>query len=355
MKKGLLLSIAGLILFPAGILKAQSGFEQLIKAGPEDATKLVEAYGNPLLRGFGLGMNSGWTNSAKTLGLFHVDIRVTATGVVVPLADRSFNVTNIGLSNNLGPADPGKIISPTFSGNEHVNGPEMNIYDDKGSKVTSFRLPGGILKDIVPTPQIQATIGLVQNTDFTFRAMPAVKINRDFGSISLIGFGVKHNIAQDFSSADNPLPFDFAVAFSCNVLKYNKHLNLQPDGIALPADPQQSTDFSNQKIYGQFKNYLFQAILSKKLSFFTPYLAVGYNTSKAEVGIKGNYPIPTEVAANQIFYTTYSDPVKIEKTYVDGFRADMGFELRFPIIRLYASYGFEGNYRLVNAGIGFGL
>ncbi|KEQ31260.1 hypothetical protein N180_03160 [Pedobacter antarcticus 4BY] len=355
MKKGRLLIIAGLLLFSPGVLKAQNGFEQLLKAGPADATKLVEAYGKPLLKGFGLGMNSGWTNSAKTLDLFHVDVRVTATGVVVPASDKSFNVSKIGLSSNIGPAVPGKVISPTFSGNRNVSGPEMNIYDDNGKKITSFHLPRGIFEDIVPTPQIQATVGLIQNTDFTVRAMPKVKINKDFGSISLIGFGIKHNIAQDFAVAGLSVPFDFAVAFSYNSLKYEKRLNLQPEGFAVPADKEQSTDFSNQKIYGQFDNYLFQAIFSKKISFFTPYVALGYNTSKAEVGIKGNYPIATNVTSDQILYTTYTDPVKIEKTYVDGFRADMGFELRFPIIRLYASYGIEGNYRLVNAGIGVGL
>lgn len=355
MKKGLLLIIAGLLVFPVSILKAQSGFEQLLKAGPADATKLVDAYGKPLLKGFGLGMNSGWTNSAKTLDLFRIDVRVTATGVVVPASDKSFDVTKIGLSSNIGPAVPGKVISPTFSGNKHITGPEMNIYDDNGEKITSFNLPQGVFEDIVPTPQIQATIGLIQNTDFTVRAMPKVKIHKNFGSVSLIGFGIKHNIAQDFAVAGVPVPFDFAVAFSYNNLKYEKRLNLKPDGFAVPKDSEQPTDFDNQKIYGQFNNYLFQAIFSKKLSFFTPYVAVGYNTSKTEVGIKGNYPIVTDIKDDQIVYTTYTDPVKIERTYVDGFRADMGFELRFPLIRLFASYGFEGKYRLVNGGIGIGL
>jgi len=355
MKKRLLLLFIALLTLPAINLKAQGSFEQLIKAGPADASKLVDAYGKPLLKGFGLGMNSGWTNTAKTLGFLHFEVRVTGTAVVVPSSDRSFDVTKIGLSSNIGPADPNDVMSPTFSGNTKLNGPEMNIYDGDGNVITSFDLPRGVLEDYVPSPQVQLTLGLIQNTDVSVRFMPKVYINNDFGSVSLIGFGIKHNIIQDFAGKDNPLPFDFAVAFSYNSLQYNKSLSLQPDGLAVPVDDQQSTDFSGQAIYGKFDNYLFQAIFSKKLSFFTPYVAVGYNTSKTEIGIKGNYPVPTKVTFEQIYYTTYSDPVKLDDTHVNGVRADMGFELKFPIFRIYASYGVGERYSLVNAGIGIGI
>lgn len=92
MKKGRLSVMVLLLLFTVGRLKAQSdidklikanGFEQLIRSGPADASKLVNAYAHPLLKGLGLGMNSGWTNTAKTLDLLHFDLRVTVTAVFV--------------------------------------------------------------------------------------------------------------------------------------------------------------------------------------------------------------------------------------------------------------------------------
>lgn len=355
MKTKLILILTVLLVAPVIRLKAQGGFEQLIKAGPGDATRLVEAYGNPLLKGFGLGMNSGWTNSAKTLGFLHFEIRVTGTAVIVPSRDKSFDVTKIGLSSNIGPANPNLVVSPTFSGNTDLDGPKMNIYDSGGNIITSFDLPRGVFEDFVPTPQIQATLGLIQNTDITIRAMPKIKINHDFGTVSLIGFGVKHNIIQDFADPDRPLPFDFALAFSFNSLKYNKSLNLKPDGSTVPVDDQQSTDFSGQSIYGRFDNYLFEAIISKKLSFFTPYIAAGYNTSKTKLGIKGNFPVPTKLTSEQIFYTTYSNPVKLNTTHVNGFRADIGFELKFPVLKIFGSYGMGERYSLINAGIGIGI
>jgi len=351
-----LLSSLFVILFASLSSYAQIGFEQLLKAGPSDAATLISAYGDPLFKGFGLGMNSGWTNTAKTLGFLHFDIRVTGTAVIVPSYSRAFDVTKIGLSEHLQPAIPDDVMSPTFSGNTDHNGPLMNLFDDYGNKITSFDLPPGVLKGIVPSPQLQATVGLVLNTDITVRWSPKIVLNNDFGSVSLLGFGIKHNVMDDIAGAKGDHnPFDLAFAFSYNRVRYKKTLNLQPLEGTVPKDADQVKDFTNQAVYGNFDNYLAQMILSKQLSFFTPYIALGYNTSKTEFGIEGNFPIPTEISGDQISYTTYTDPVKINFTHVKGMRADMGFQLKFPLLTIFASYGLADRYGMVNGGIGIGL
>jgi hypothetical protein len=351
-----LISAFSILLFTSLSSYAQIGFEQLLKAGPADAATLVSSYGDPLFKGFGLGMNSGWTNTAKTLGFMRFDIRVTGTAVVVPSSARAFDVTKIGLSNHLQPADPANVMSPTFSGNTESNGPLMNLFDDYGNKITSFDLPPGVLKGFVPSPQLQVTLGLVLNTDVTVRWAPKIVLNNDFGSVSTIGFGIKHNIMDDFAGAKGEhKPFDLAFAFSYNRVRYQKDLDLQPLDGSVPKDPEQVKDFSTQAVYGNFDNYLVQMILSKQLSFFTPYVAIGYNTSKTQFGIEGNFPIPSGISGDQLSYTTYTDPVKIDLTHVRGVRADMGFQLKFPILTIFASYGLAERYSLVNAGIGIGI
>lgn len=365
MKKGRLSVMVLLLLFTVGRLKAQSdidklikanGFEQLIRSGPADASKLVNAYAHPLLKGLGLGMNSGWTNTAKTLDLLHFDLRVTVTAVFVPSSDQSFNVTQIGLSSHLRPADANNVMSPTFSGNTSTHGAAMNLYDDNGNKLTSFDLPGGVLESVVPAPQLQVTIGLIPNTDFSLRAMPKIKISHDFGSVSMIGFSIKHDIIQDFAGiAGHPIPFDLAFAFGYNRLTYKKSLSLQPEFGAVPENPQQLADFTRQAIFGHFDNYLFQVILSKQFSFFTPYVAAGYSSSKTTIGLKGNYPVITGLTDDGLTYTTYTDPIHINLKYVSDTRVDMGFQLKFPLLRLYASYSLSEHYSSVNAGIGLGL
>lgn len=340
-------------------VKAQSGFDQLIKSGPADATKLVDAYANPLFKGLGVGINSGWTNTAKTLGLLHFDVRISGTAAFAPSSDQSFNVTQIGLSNAVRPDNPANVITPTFSGNTKANGPLLNIYDDNNNKISSFNMPSGQLKSVVPTPQLQVTVGLVHNTDVTLRAIPKVTINDDIGSISMIGFGIKHNIMGDIfdSRTEKLIPFDLALAFSYNRLNYNKGLDVRPESGAQPANAQQSADFGNQHIDGHLNSYLFEAIISKQILFFTPYLAVGYNTSKTDVALLGNYPITSNTVPvlNQKFYTTYSNPVNIDERNVNGVRADIGFQIKLPVIQFYASYGLAESYSMVNAGIGFGF
>jgi hypothetical protein len=356
--KNKLLALTVLFLLAAGITKAQSGFDQLLKSGPADATKLVDAYGRPLFKGLGLGMNSGWTNTAQTNGLLHFDLRITATAVFVPQSDKTFDVTKIGLSNSIRPENAANTIAPTFSGNTKNEGPLMNIYDDKGNKVSSFNLPSGQLSSVVPAPQLQLTVGLIQNTDVTVRAIPKVKVSDDVGSISMLGFGIKHNLMKDFfGSAEHIVPFDLALAFSYNRLNYNKSLSVQPESGAVPVDAQQSTDFSNQAIDGHVNSLLFEAIFSKQILFFTPYIAAGYNTAKTDVSLVGNYPITSNTVpvVNQKFYTTYTNPVNINERNVNGVSGEIGFQLKLPIFRFYASYGVAASYSMVNAGIGFGI
>ena len=63
---------------------AQGGFSEVIKVSPGDATKLISAYGEPLFKGFGAGMNSGWTNTAKTKGLLHFELKFSGTDAFTP-------------------------------------------------------------------------------------------------------------------------------------------------------------------------------------------------------------------------------------------------------------------------------
>jgi hypothetical protein len=334
---------------------AQTGFEQLINAGPADAEKLIDAYSRPLLRGFGLGMNSGWTNTAQTLGLLHFDLRISGTGVIVPSKDRTFDVTQIGLSSNIRPSNLNDKVAQTFSGSTESAGPTMDVMDANNNKIISFELPGGVLEKYVPTPQIQLTVGLFANTDFTLRATPKIKIGKKIGSVSLIGFGIKHNLMKDLFGKVEKTPVDLALAFSYNRLRYEKQLNLQPIQGSSPRMGESVMDYSSQKVFADFNNYLIQIVISKQFAVFTPYLALGYNLSNASFGLRGNYPIIDGLGPDGIVYRSYINPVSLDIAYLDDYRMDAGFQIKLPILRIFASYGYAKEYRLVNAGVGFGF
>lgn len=332
-----------------------SGFSALIQSGPADATKLVQAYGAPLFKGLGTGFNSGWYNSAKPNKLLHFDLRISASAAFVPASDPTFDVTKIGLSNNVRPHDPSQTIAQTFAGNKNISGPLLDIYDDNGQKVASFNMPSGKL-GFIPAPQVQLTVGLVQNTDLTIRGIPTVTIGGD-NNISAIGFGLRHDLIQDFAGkrAARLIPFDLAVAFGYSHMNMNVGLNVQPDQGAQPKDSQQSTDFSDQHVAATFNNFMAEVIFSKKLAIFTPFAAVGYNNTHTAFGIVGNFPITTgETFTGTPTYTSYSNPININETSISGFRADVGFELTPGFFRFFVS-GSLAQYSSVNAGIGFGF
>lgn len=355
MKKTVIFSLAASLLFLQNI-HAQFNFEQLIQAGPQDAEKLIDAYARPLFYGFGLGMNSGWTNTAQTLKPLHFDLRLVGTSALVPASRQSFDITKIGLSGNLRPADPLKTVSPTFTGDINNNGPLVDLFDGDNNKLISFELPRAIIRNFVPTPQLQLTAGFFANTEIMIRAAPKIKLGERFGSVSLIGFGIKHNIVRDFVKKDvEKTPFDLSLLAGFTRLKYSMGLNLQPLSGMVPETPEQAKDFSTQEIYASFDNYIFQATLSKQLSFFTPFVSAGYSISSMNLGLKGNFPIINSIRDNQLAYITYTDPFALKRTYLRTFRGDIGFQLKFPIVRIYGAYGFSSGYGILTGGIGIGI
>jgi hypothetical protein len=325
-----------------------NGFDQLIRSSPADATKLFQNYAEPLFKGFGIGLNSGWNNTAKTKKLLHFDLRITANAAEVPTSGQTFDVTKIGLSNHL-QVDPTSTtsIAPTFGGSKSAPTPLMDIKDDNGKTIGTFNMPNGVIK-YIPAPDIQLTIGLVHNTDITIRTIPTVNVGSNTGSIGMIGFGIKHDIIQDFAKGV-PKPFDLAIAINYNRINYSKTLNVQPDD-GTTAAPGSQSDFSNQRISGYFSGTNVQAIISKKLLFFTPFLAIAYQSANTNVSVLGNYPVTSSTGE----YTTITDPVHINENSVSGFRTDIGFQLNLAVFRIFASYS-PGSYQSVNGGIGLGF
>ncbi|MDB4904236.1 MAG: hypothetical protein JWQ63_3517 [Mucilaginibacter sp.] len=328
-----------------------NGFDQLIKSSPGDATKLVQNFAEPLFKGFGIGLNSGWNNTAKTKKFLHFDLRITANVAQVPTSGQSFDVTKIGLSNHV-QVDPSSTtnLAPTFAGSKSDPTPLMDIKDNNGNTIGQFNMPNGVIQ-YIPAPNIQLTVGLLKNTDLTIRTTPNISIGSNGGSVGMIGFGIKHDIIQDFLGKAKVLkPFDLAIAVNYNRINYSATLNVQPEFGTLPAPGNSSSDFSNQRIKGAFTGVNVQAIISKKLLFFTPFLSVGYQSANTAFNLLGNYPVSSNVG----FYSTITDPVHISENSISGLRTDIGFQLNLSVFRIFASYS-PGQYQSANAGIGFGF
>lgn len=326
----------------------------LFKGAPGDVNSLLNAYTDPLFKGFGNGLNGGWTNTAKTQNFLRFAIRITVSGSLVPDADKNFDINSLGLQN-IKPTNASQSISPTFGAANTVTGQNVTFTDPTNPLAKyNTQLPNGV-SSIIPAPQVQLTIGLIKNTDVTLRIIPSFQISSDVGSLGMFGIGFKHNIAQDFGTASHLIPFDLAVAVGYTRLNYTKTLSVKPD--ANNAGTSGSQDYSNQTLQGNFNGWNAQVILSKKLLFFTPFVSVGYLTSTTNVGLKGNFPFVTGAdITGKPKYTTYADPINVNGSAsgVSGARADAGFQMSLFFLKLYASYSFA-EYQSFNAGIGLGF
>lgn len=346
--------IAVLIFFISDSAFSQSDVSGLIKSSPADATKLAQAYLKPLFKGFGVGLNSGWNNSAHSKNLLRFDLRIGLTGAVVPQMDENFDVTKIGLSTNVRPANLAQTLTPTFAGGN--SNTQLTVYDSANKPIESFTMPKGTGLGLIPAPQLQGSIGLPRGIELTLRAMPKVTIGNNIGSIGMFGGGIKVELLPLISGmADKLFPVDIAVAAGYTQFSFEVPLDVPVPSGSIPASPSQIQDFSNQRIEAKFSGINTEAIISKKFLVFTPFLSLGYNTAKTDAGLKGNYPIVTGVTPlGQKTYTSYANPVNINQTDINGFRTNIGFQLNLAFFRIYGSYSMA-EYNSFNGGIGFGL
>lgn len=342
---------------------------ELLKSGPADATKLAKAYFSPAFKGFGFGMNSAWFNSAKAKNLGKFDLRIQATGAFVPTKDQSVTLSSLGLSNKVG--YQAGATTPTLFGKDET-GAEIFVKDDNGNDLrdengnkVSFNMPNGTGFNIVPSPQVQLTVGLIKHTEVSVRYTPKVK-GDDFGSVQALGFGVKHEITKYLfpGKLDKVIPIDVALAFGYNQLKYNYNIKMADQ---LNEDPSTAGQDLKQRVEAKFSGYSIDAIVSKKLSVFTPFASIGYNSAKTELGVLGKYtfqsgynylpspPAPPKTP-NTVSpkYDSATDPININQKDISGLRANVGFSLHLLFFRLYGAYSI-GEYQAVTAGIGFGI
>jgi len=341
MKKHHLLkpAMALILFFGAQKVNAQQNVGDLFKSGPADATKLVNAYFDPLYKGLGIGLTDGWTNTAQSKGLFKFDVRFSVSGAFVPQASRSYDVNTLGL-NNIRPAVGSSSIGPTAFGSDELGG-KMQIYTSNGIPTTSFfNLPKGLGFHVVPAVQLQATVGLPKNIDVTLRAMPKIKLGSDLGSLSMIGFGAKVELLPLFvgNTTEKLIPVDIAIAGGFTQYKYTLPLNIN------------NSSGSEQRIDAKFNGVNFDAIVSKQILFFTPFASVGYQTSNTDLKALGTYSFDT--GNGQM--VNYTDPIAINQRDINGVRASLGFQLKFGFFKFYGSYT-AAKYSMVNAGIGLGI
>ncbi len=335
------------LLFQPKIGRSQiSDIGKFLRAGKEDAEVLVKAYLQPLPSGIGAGLNGGWVTSAsahKTLGF---SIQIKGSLAFIPELGQAFDVSNLSL-NNVRAADPSETISPTIGGIDEL-GPEVVVEDD-GQEVARFNLPQGSGIHFVPAPMIQASVGLIKNTDVIIRYIPEVEIG-DYGNFQMMGAGLQHELTQ-WLPAGSFIPIDISVMAGYTRIDLSSRLNLDPQPNAIP-DPTYSGNYENQRAAVSFDTFTAKLIVGKDLSFVSVYGAVGYETATMEVALMGDYPVPVAGPAGTTRTITVTDPLIYDQEGENKWSLTGGVKLKLFFFDIYGSYTLA-EYPVLTAGVGF--
>jgi len=329
----------------------------LLRGGVEDANLLVNEYLRPVGNGFGVGLNNGWYNTTRTHEFLGFDITVMGTAAIAPTSDETFDLNNLGL-RNIRPLNPNDSVTPTAVGSDE-GGPEVEIFVSNPllpggeTVIDTLTMPQGVGFRYVPSPMIQAAVGVLPNTDVLVRFFPEVEINDDFGKVKMFGLGVKHNLGDFLGGL---LPVDLAVMAAFTTFQAQTNLNLEPEA----GLPQTGANYDNQQVEIEATSLTFNVIASKKFGVLTFFGGVGIESADVKLKLKGTYPVtlvdddPGSPTFGDPAIQDFEDPIDLSFKNPNNTRANVGVQLHLAFLAIHGSYTFA-KYPGVNVGVGINI
>jgi len=356
---GLLFTGLMMLAFTASLNAQLSGMGQLMQAGLDDAKKLTTAYVSPFANGFGATLNSGWYNTAKPHSLFGFSLTFTTSAAFIPATAKSFNVSELGLSNYAQIAGAGN-ISPTAAGGKNDDVVSLRYaIDVLGTPITlvEFDLPKGTGLGFVPAPMLSLGIGLIKDTDIRVRYVPTVDL-WDYGDVGLWGIGIKHGLKQWIPVLRRIPVINLSLQGGFTQFNLGTDLNFQPD----PTWDNRTTgiSFDNQRLAISAKSYTANVLVSADIPVITFYGGLGISTTSTNVKFMGYYPIPNlDMNTREVFISNTTigvkDPLDISIKHKSGSavlpRLNAGFKLKLAVLTIHADYTYS-DYSVVTAGLG---
>jgi hypothetical protein len=315
------------------------GIENILLTSTEDARILAEGYTAPLGKTLTYALNSGWATSPKTHKKLGFGLTIGCAPPFVPDADQVFTPT--GLTSLSVPSGSlptvfggGGDQQLNFSFSESVLGNEVE-YDGKLS------FPGGLKDELplgtIPAPIVQASVGVVFDTDLLVRFIPTIEMQGS--TFSLIGFGLKHNIMQYFGPLDK-LPLNVSVLAAISKASFEYDLS----------DSTFGGNSSNRKMTFEADTFTIQALASIDLPVISAFAGLGYNAGDSQFDVSGDYSIPYTVSGVN-FSRILEDPISIASE-ASGVMGIVGARLNLLFLKIFANYTIQ-EYNTLTAGISF--
>ncbi len=332
----------------------------MLAAGEQDAKLLLQPYIAPAINGFGAAQAGGWYNTAEPHKLGGFDITFTANVAMAPKKYSSFVINNDELSF-LKLQDPSLNETQTIVG-DNSEGSQLvyNIEDGDGNVVytqNAFRMPQGLNVRYVPSPMIQAGIGLVKGTEVMVRFMPNITIEGN--ELGLWGIGGKHDIKQWIPGLKKVPVLKISVMYGYTKLHTFIGLNVDPEDInagGLPEE-QANNNWEDQYMKLWVKSHTANLLIGADLKVVSFYGGIGFVSSKTTLKMEGDFPyVGLNSSTYQPVVKTITDPIDMEIEDKDGSftkpRLNVGVRFKMAIVTLHFDYSWA-NYSVFTAGLGF--
>tara|TARA_R110001583_G_scaffold163350_1_gene315465 strand:+ start:13023 stop:14039 length:1017 start_codon:yes stop_codon:yes gene_type:complete len=330
-----------LVLLFLATLSAKSQDLDLLLLANDDASLLMKNYMTPVMDGMLYSLNNGWYHTAKTHKKLGFDITINVNAAMVPNSAKTFqfNESDYDFLSIVG----GNNKIETVMGGSNSDKISVEIPTEAGDfKIAEFTMPDGIGKDVplnaVPSPMIQASVGIPFDTDISIRFLP--KINTDDVDGNLIGFGIKHNLMQYFGPLDR-LPLNIAIFGGFTSMNTTYTIDKT----------------NNQEVAFKLNAFTIQTIASLDFPLVTIYGAIGYDKGTSTLKLKGTYSLSYDIedtSGNVIkTITENSDPDPINMDFdANGARGTLGLRFNLGFFKLYGDYTIK-EYNTVSAGMAF--
>jgi hypothetical protein len=338
----------------------------ILAGGVGDAELMMTEYIRPLTNSLGANLNAGWYNTAKPHKLGGFDITFTFNVAIAPEDHLMYNLDEIGLSDNIRYDDN---IAKTFPGAKG-SGPTIGYAYDVPvigeQEIDLYDHPGGVGFKMVPSPMINASLGLIKGTEVMGRYMPSVNL-RNVGKFNLWGIGVKHDLKQWIPVVNKIPVLHLGIMYGYTKMKVHTDLPaITPADLNATenfgADP--VPDWNDQGLDLEFNSHTANLLISANLPVVCFYGGAGISISKANLMLNGPFPVPTavrdgmnarlEVGPGQV----ETDPFDIEIENQDGGvtkpRFNAGIRFKFTVITLHVDYT-RANYNVLTAGLGISV
>jgi hypothetical protein len=370
MKTAIRSIVTGTMMFLMTVMPSFGQLEDIgvfLTGGIDDAQQMVTEYLRPLANALGANINGGWYNTAKVHKLGGFDITFTASVAFAPDAHKTYDLSQLTLA-----ALYDDKTANTIAGGKDI-GPELTYQQDiLGNPVTYLQYdhPSGTGMDFIPSPMINAAVGLPKGFEIMGRYMPTVKIGNT-AKAGIWGVGFKHDVKQWIPVLAKMPVLQLAVMYGYTNVKVNTELtSITPELMGATDATSGSVNFDDQNFDIVTQGHTANALVSANLPVVCFYGGVGISITQTNLKLNGYYPLPaiitdpndpnfdptfTPVVTDQ---SALQDPINIEIKNQDGGttkpRLNAGIRFKFAVITLHFDYTWA-NYSVATAGLGVNI